>query len=134
MQIVDDRHAELKSGLVNRRREARQNVVNQPNIKPADILIFSEQSGRLKIVICPKGSKCFFTEAIPEELLGRAQKVFHIANLLESIADAVNRVFLSPRIEVPAENLKNFESSHEFYATSRENRKKGDFDVERIKG
>jgi hypothetical protein len=82
----------------------------------------------VQIVICPKGSKCFFTETIPEELLGRTQKVFHVANLLERIPDAVNRVFLSPRIEVPAENLKNFESSHEFNATSRANRKKGDFE------
>jgi hypothetical protein len=47
---------------------------------------------------------------------------------LERIPDAVNRVFLSPRIEVPAENLKNFESSHKFNATSRANRKKGDFE------
>ena len=69
MEVVDDRHLEIKGGLINGGRETGKDIVDLPKIKVTDLLIFTKPVRDGQIVVSVQGGPDFGLHV-------RAQKVF----------------------------------------------------------
>ncbi len=112
VKVVNDGDFELKSGLIDGKRESREYVVNLPKIELAKLLVASQSLSNGKVVESTERNRDPIHEISPKQLISRTDKVLGIVILLESVADAENRSLLPAEVNIAAEDLENAEAAH----------------------
>jgi hypothetical protein len=109
---VNKRDFEFKSGLIDGGRQAREDVMNLPKIKIANLLVASQSLSNGEVVQSAERNRDLVHDISAEELISGADEIFGVVILLEGIADTENRSLLSAEVNVTAENLENAEAAH----------------------
>jgi hypothetical protein len=112
VKVVDDRDFEIKSCLINGGRKTREDVVNLPKIKIANLLVASQSLSNGKVVESAERNRDAVREISTEQLISRADEVLDVVIMLEGIADAENRPLLTAYVNIAAEDLENAEAAH----------------------
>ena len=66
MEVVDDRHLEIESGLINGGRETGKDIVDLPKIKFTDLLVFTKPICDGQVVVSVQGSPDFGLDVIAQ--------------------------------------------------------------------
>jgi len=112
VEVVNNRHLEIKGGLIDGGGEGRKDIVNLPKIKVTNFLIFTDPLGDGQIVKSVKGGTDFGLNIGAQKFLGRTDKIFDIVLLLEGVANSKYGTFLTTKMNIAAENLENTEPPH----------------------
>ena len=114
VKIMNHRNAKGKRGGVDGGGKSRKNIVNQPEIKTAQGLIFHEPLPDRPVGVSAERSGHAVDGRSSQKLASGAKKIFHIVVLLKSVPDPVNGVFLAANLRISVENLKDAKPSQVF--------------------
>jgi len=109
VEVVNDGRLEIEGSLIDGRGECRKDIVDLPNIKVTDFLIFTKPLGDGQIVKSVKGGTDFGLNIGAQKFFGRTDKIFDIMLILKGVTNSKYGTLLTAKMNIAAENLENAE-------------------------
>jgi hypothetical protein len=114
VKVMNHGNAKRKRGGVDGGGKSRENIVDQPEVKMAQGLIFLEPLPDRPVGVSAKRSGHAVDGSSPQKLVSGAEKILHLMVLLKSVPDPVNGVFLAADLRISVENLEDAKPSQVF--------------------